>query len=411
MDSKLYVEKIRQDFPALSTQVNNCPLAYLDNAATTQKPITVIRALETYYRDSNANVHRGVHFLSETATEAYEQTRNKLQKFINAKSRVECIFVRGTTEAINLVACSFGDKFIQADDEILISVMEHHSNIVPWRLLCERTGAKLKYIPLTHTGELDLSNLDNLLTDKTKLVAVAHVSNSLGTINPIKEIINKAHAKNIPVLIDGAQAVAHLPIDVQALDCDFYVLSAHKAYGPMGVGLLYGKQQWLEQMPPYQGGGDMILQVTQQQVTYNQLPYKFEAGTPSVADAIAWGAAIDYLWQLDTKLIQQHEHDLYTYAMEKLQNIPKIKFIGTAASKISIISFLLGDIHPHDIGTIANQFGVAIRTGHHCTMPLMDFFGIPGTARASLGLYNNYADIDQLCGSLTKVQQIFHKRA
>ncbi len=411
MDSKLYVEKIRQDFPALSTQVNNCPLAYLDNAATTQKPITVIRALETYYRDSNANVHRGVHFLSETATEAYEQTRNKLQKFINAKSRVECIFVRGTTEAINLVACSFGDKFIQADDEILISVMEHHSNIVPWRLLCERTGAKLKYLPLTHTGELDLSNLDNLLTGKTKLVAVAHVSNSLGTINPIKEIINKAHAKNIPVLIDGAQAVAHLPIDVQALDCDFYVLSAHKAYGPMGVGLLYGKQQWLEQMPPYQGGGDMILQVTQQQVTYNQLPYKFEAGTPSVADAIAWGAAIDYLWQLDTKLIQQHEHDLYTYAMEKLQNIPKIKFIGTAASKISIISFLLGDIHPHDIGTIANQFGVAIRTGHHCTMPLMDFFGIPGTARASLGLYNNYADIDQLCGSLTKVQQIFHKRA
>lgn len=411
MDAKLYIEKIRQDFPALSTQVNNCPLAYLDNAATTQKPITVIQALETYYRDSNANVHRGVHFLSEMATEAYEQTRNKLQKFINAKSSVECIFVRGTTEAINLVACSFGEKFIQADDEILISLMEHHSNIVPWRLLCERTGAKLKYLPLTHTGELDLSNLDNLLTGKTKLVAVAHVSNSLGTINPIKEIINQAHAKNIPVLIDGAQAAAHLPIDVQALDCDFYVLSAHKAYGPMGVGLLYGKQQWLEQMPPYQGGGDMILQVTQQQVTYNQLPYKFEAGTPSVADAIAWGAAIDYLWQLDTNLIQQHEHDLYTYAMAKLQNIPEIKFIGTAASKISIISFLLGSIHPHDIGTIANQYGVAIRTGHHCTMPLMDFFGIPGTARASLGLYNNYADIDQLCTALNKVQQIFHKRA
>ncbi len=411
MDSKLYVEKIRQDFPALSTQVNNCPLAYLDNAATTQKPITVIRALETYYRDSNANVHRGVHFLSETATEAYEQTRNKLQKFINAKSSVECIFVRGTTEAINLVAGSFGKKFIQADDEILISVMEHHSNIVPWRLLCERTGAKLKYIPVTTTGELDLTKLDDLITSKTKLVAVSHVSNSLGTINPIKEVINQAHAKNIPVLIDGAQAAAHLPIDVQALDCDFYVMSAHKAYGPMGVGLLYGKQAWLEQMPPYQGGGDMILQVTQQQVTYNQLPYKFEAGTPSVADAIAWGAAIDYLWQLDTNLIQQHEHDLYTYAMAKLQNIPEIKFIGTAASKISIISFLLGSIHPHDIGTIANQYGVAIRTGHHCTMPLMDFFGIPGTARASLGLYNNYADIDQLCVALNKVQQIFHKRA
>jgi len=411
MDAKLYIEKIRQDFPALSTQVNNCPLAYLDNAATTQKPIAVIQALETYYRDSNANVHRGVHFLSEMATEAYEQTRNKLQKFINAKSSVECIFVRGTTEAINLVAGSFGKKFIQADDEILISLMEHHSNIVPWRLLCERTGAKLKYIPVTTTGELDLTKLDDLITSKTKLVAVSHVSNSLGTINPIKEVINQAHAKNIPVLIDGAQAAAHLPIDVQALDCDFYVMSAHKAYGPMGVGLLYGKQAWLEQMPPYQGGGDMILQVTQQQVTYNQLPYKFEAGTPSVADAIAWGAAIDYLWQLDTNLIQQHEHDLYTYAMAKLQNIPEIKFIGTAASKISIISFLLGSIHPHDIGTIANQYGVAIRTGHHCTMPLMDFFGIPGTARASLGLYNNYADIDQLCVALNKVQQIFHKRA
>ena len=411
MDSSEYVEIIRRDFPALDTKVKGYRLAYLDNAATTQKPQTVIDALSKYYNSSNANVHRGVHFLSESATEAYEQARIKVQKFINAKQSLECIFTRGTTEAINLLATSFGQKFVQANDEILISVMEHHSNIVPWKLLCERNGAKLNFIPVTESGELDLSNLDQLLSPKTKIVAISHASNTLGTINPIKQIIQQAHAKNIPVLIDGAQAAAHIPIDVQDLDCDFYAFSAHKCYGPMGIGLLYGKQHWLDQMPPYQGGGDMILQVTQHQVTYNQLPYKFEAGTPSVADSIGWGAAIDYINGLDRKLINQHEHDLLAYAISKLEAIPGLKFIGQAKDKISVISFILDPIHPHDIGTIANEYGVAIRTGHHCTMPLMDFYGIAGTARASMAIYNNFQDIDQLCNSLSKVQEIFHKRA
>lgn len=398
------------DFPALDTKVKGFRLAYLDNAATTQKPQVVIDAISNYYRNTNANVHRGVHFLSETATEAYEQARKKLQSFINAPSSQECIFTRGSTEAINLVATSFGQKFIHAGDEILLTIMEHHSNIVPWQLLCERTGAKLNFIPVTESGELDLTDLDNLLTSKTKIVAVTHVSNALGTINPIKQIIQRAHAKNIPVLIDGAQAAAHLLIDVQDLDCDFYVTSAHKCYGPMGVGLLYGKQHWLEQMPPYQGGGDMILQVTTDKVTYNALPYKFEAGTPSVADAIGWGAAIDYLNSLDRKLITEQEQALLAYAMDKLSTIPGIKFYGLAKHKISIISFTIDNIHPHDVGTIANEYGVAIRTGHHCTMPLMDFYGISGTIRASLGLYNNKTDINQLYDALLKALEIFHKR-
>jgi cysteine desulfurase/selenocysteine lyase len=411
METSQYIEKIRHDFPALSTRVNGHNLAYLDNAATTQKPQIVLEALTDYYRDSNANVHRGVHFLSESATEAYEQARKKVQHFINAKYAKECIFVRGTTEAINLVACSFGRTNIKEGDEILLSIMEHHSNIVPWRILCESTGAKLKFIPVTRTGELDLTNLDALLNNRTKIVAVVHVSNTLGTINPIKQIIEQAHARNIPVLIDGAQACAHISVDVQDLDCDFYVTSAHKSYGPMGVGILYGKQQWLEKMPPYQGGGDMILQVTVDKVTYNELPYKFEAGTPSVADAIAWGAAIDYMQHLDRKVIEHHEHNLYKYAFDKLQNIPNIQFYGTAKNKIGIISFTLDPIHPHDIGTIVNEYGVAIRTGHHCTMPLMDFYGIAGTARASLAMYNNHADIDQLYEALMQVQKVFQKRA
>jgi cysteine desulfurase/selenocysteine lyase len=410
MEASKYCDKLRQDFPALNTKVNNQRLAYLDNAATTQKPQVVMDALTAYYSSNNANVHRGVHFLSESATESYNQARTKVQNFIKAKHSHECIFTRGTTEAINLVASSFGQKFVQEGDEILISVMEHHSNIVPWRLLCERTGAKLKFIPVTENGELELSKLDDLLSPKTKIVALTHASNTLGTINPIKQIIAKAHTKNIPVLIDGAQASAHLKIDVQDLDCDFYTLSAHKCYGPMGIGVLYGKEKWLEQMPPYQGGGDMILQVTQQFVTYNELPYKFEAGTPSVADAIAWGAAIDYLAAVDEKLLMQHEHDLYNYAVTKLQSIDDLKIIGTAKEKIGVLSFTLDSIHPHDIGTIANEFGVAIRTGHHCTMPLMDFYGLTGTARASLAMYNTTSDIDQLCNSLAKVKQIFHKR-
>lgn len=410
MSPSNYIEQIRRDFPALNTLVKGYRLAYLDNAATTQKPQVVIDALSNYYATINANVHRGVHFLSESATEAYEQARDKIQHFINAKSRQECIFVRGATEGINLVASSFGQQFVRAGDEILISRLEHHSNIVPWKLLCERTGAKLNIIPINAAGELDLTNLDTLLTKNTKLVALNHVSNALGTINSIKQIIAQAHAKNIPVLIDGAQAAAHIAIDVQDLDCDFYVLSAHKSYGPMGVGMLYGKQHWLEQMPPYESGGDMILQVTFDKVTYNDLPYKFEAGTPSVADAIAWGASIDYLQKLDRKLIAAHEQELLAYAMQKLQAIPGIKFYGTAKDKISIVSFTIDGIHPHDIGTIANEYGVAIRTGHHCTMPLMDYFGIPGTVRASFGLYNTYTDVDQLCDALHKVQQVFHKR-
>lgn len=407
MDSDKYIEKVRNDFPALKTQVNAYPLAYLDNAATTQKPQTVIDASSNYYSTMNANVHRGVHFLSETATEAYELARTKVQRFINAKHHEECIFVRGTTEAINLVATSFGQKFVHSGDEILISGMEHHSNIIPWKLLCERTGAKLSVIPITEIGELDLSNLDQLLKPNTKIVAITHVSNSLGTINPIKDIITCAHAKNIPVLIDGAQALAHLKVDVQDLDCDFYAISSHKAYGPMGIGTLYGKKKWLDQMPPYQGGGEMILQVTFDKVTYNVSPHKFEAGTPSVGDAIAWGAAIDYIENLDRNLIETHEQELLKYLTNKLGDIPGLKFYGTSNHKVGIVSFTLEQIHPHDIGTIVNEYGVAIRTGHHCNMPLMDFLGIPGTARASLAMYNNKIDIEQLCNALYKVQELF----
>lgn len=410
MNNNDYIEKIRNDFPVLKTKVNEHPLVYLDNAASSQKPQAMIDAIGHYYSTINANVHRGVHYLSECASEAYEQARTKLQGFINAKSHKECIFVRGTTEAINLVAYSFGQKFVGPGDEILISMMEHHSNIVPWQLLCERTGAKLEIIPVTASGELDLSTLDQLLKPNTKIVAVTHVSNSLGTINPVKKIIQQAHAKNIPVLIDGAQAIAHLRVDVQSLDCDFYVASSHKAYGPMGIGILYGKQHWLEQMPPYQGGGEMILQVTFDKVTYNDLPHKFEAGTPAVAEAIAWGASIDYLQSLDRDKIIAHEQDLLTYAMNKLQSLSGIKFYGTAANKIGIISFILDKVHPHDIGTIVNEYGVAIRTGHHCTMPLMDFFGISGTARASFAFYNTKNDVDQLCNALSKVQEIFKRR-
>lgn len=409
MDSNQYIEKIRGDFPALKTQVNAYPLAYLDNAATTQKPQAVIDALSNYYSTMNANVHRGVHFLSETATEAYELARTKVQCFINAKHSDECIFTRGTTEAINLVATSFGQQFVKNGDEILISGMEHHSNIVPWKLLCERTGAKLSIIPITQSGELDLTNLDQLLKPNTKIVAITHVSNALGIINPIKDIIIRAHAKNIPVLIDGAQALAHMKVDVQDLDCDFYAASSHKSYGPMGIGVLYGKRKWLEQMPPYQGGGEMILQVTFDKVTYNALPHKFEAGTPSVGDAIAWGAAISYLETLNRDLIASHEKELLQYLNNKLREIPDIQFYGTSSNKVAIVSFTLKDIHPHDIGTIVNEYGVAIRTGHHCNMPLMDFLGVPGTARASLAMYNNKTDVDQLCDALYKVQELFSR--
>jgi cysteine desulfurase/selenocysteine lyase len=409
MDIIKYIDKIRQDFPALKTKVFGKPLAYLDNAATTQKPQLMLDAIEDYYSAINANVHRGVHFLSESATEAYEGARQRLQQFINAKHSNECIFVRGTTEAINLVATSFGQQFVKQGDEIVLTQMEHHSNIVPWKLLCERSGAELRIIPVNNNGELELSNLDAIFSERTKIVAVTHISNSLGTINPVKEIISKAHERNIPVLIDGAQAAAHIKIDVQDLDCDFYVLSAHKCYGPMGVGLLYAKQKWLEQMPPYQGGGDMILQVTFEKITYNSLPFKFEAGTPSVADAIGWHAALDYLAHLDHKAIAQHEKVLLEYCVQRLQELPHLKFWGTAKNKAPIVSFTLDDIHPHDIGTIVNEYGVAVRTGHHCNMPLMDSFGITGTVRASFGLYNTIQEVDQLCDALQNVHKIFRR--
>jgi len=403
------VTALKQQFPILASEVHNHPLVYLDNAATTQKPIQVIDAISTYYKTQNANVHRGIHRLSELATHAFEETRQKYQKFINAKSSKECIFTRGTTEAVNLVAYSFGEKYVQPGDEILISQMEHHSNIVPWQLLCQRKNATLKFIPLTETGELDLSQIDTLLTNKTRLVSVVHVSNSLGTINPIKTIIDKAHQKDIPVMIDGAQSLAHLQVDVQDLDCDFYTCSAHKMYGPTGIGVLYGKEKYLDAMPPYHGGGEMILEVTMQSATYNVLPHKFEAGTPAIADVIGLGAAIDFLNQMDRTQFLQMENNLRDYATTLLNRLPGIKMIGTATDKIAVLSFTLDGIHPHDIGTILDQKGIAIRSGHHCTMPVMDFFQVPATTRASIGIYNTEQDIEQLISGLQETQKLFKK--
>lgn len=397
------------DFPALNVQVNGKRLAYLDNASTTQKPQSVIDTLSYYYQNLNANIHRGVHYLSEKATEQYELAREKVKNYINAEHAEECIFVRGTTEAINLVAFSYGQLAVKSGDEILITQMEHHANIVPWKMLCERTGAQLRVLPINHEGELILDNLDDYLRPNTKMIAVTHISNSLGTINPIKEIINSAHNKNIPVLIDGAQSLAHLNIDVQELDCDFYTLSAHKAYGPMGIGVLYAKKKWLEKMPPYQGGGDMILKVTFDEVIYNDIPYKFEAGTQAIADAIGFGAAIDYLASLDKTQVNQQEEKLLSYALSKLKELPGIKFYGQARNKIPILSFTIDDIHPHDIGTILNENGVAVRTGHHCNMPLMDFFGISGTVRASMSVYNTTEDIDQLYDAIIIALKLFKK--
>lgn len=402
-------EDIRKEFPILHRPIRGQRLAYLDSAATTQKPQCVIDTFNHYYSQMNANIHRGVHALSETATSAFETARSRVQQFINAKHSKECIFVRGTTEAINLMAFSFGTAFIQPNDEILITQMEHHSNIVPWQMLCKRTGAKLKFIPLNSQGELDLSNLDILLTPKTRLLAITHVSNALGTINPLADIIALAHAHHIPVLVDGAQAAPHLKIDVQALDCDFYTFSSHKVYGPTGVGVLYGKSHWLEQLPPYQGGGEMILKVTMTDAIYNELPYKFEAGTPPIAAAIALGTAVQYLMDLNWALIKAEERKLLLLATERLQAIPGIKIIGTAQEKIGVISFILEGVHPHDIGSIADQSGVALRTGHHCAMPVMDFFGIAGTTRASFGIYNTIEDIDQLEQALHNVNRIFKR--
>ena len=400
-------ETLKADFPALLQNINNKPLVYLDNAASTQKPRSVIQRLQHYYEKENANVHRGIHTLSQRATDAYENAREKLRGFINANHSKEIIFVRGATEAINLVASSFGQKYVQKGDEILVSTMEHHSNIVPWQLLRDKTGALLKVIPMNPDGELDMNAYAHMLGKKTRLVAVTQVSNALGTINPVREIIEQAHAKGIPVLIDGAQAVPHMPIDVQALQCDFFAFSGHKMYGPTGIGVLYGRAELLEEMPPYQGGGDMIRSVTFKKTTFGSLPYKFEAGTPNIAGAIGLAAAVDYLSHLGMENIAAHEKSLLEYATTKLLKIEGLSIIGTAKHKAAVISFLFGDVHPHDIGTILDQEGIAVRTGHHCAQPVMDYFSIPATARASFGLYNSLQDIDRLAAGLKKIGEVF----
>jgi len=400
------INKIRQDFPILQQNIYGKPLAYLDNAATTQKPKVVIDTVSKYYSEENANVHRGVHYLSNKATESFEIARKNIQQYINAENSHEIIFTKGTTDSINLVASSFGKKFISKDDEILISVMEHHSNIVPWQILCEEKKAKLSIIPINEKGEIIFDVFKELLTDKTKLVAITHVSNVLGTINPVKEIISKAHEKNIPVLIDGAQSIPHLKVDVKELDCDFYCFSGHKVYAPMGVGVLYGKEKFLEEMPPYQSGGEMIKSVTFEKTYFNELPFKFEAGTPNVGGVLGLDATFKYLNKIGRENIEAYENELLNYATEELQKINGLRFIGTAKHKTSVISFLIGDIHPYDAGIIIDKMGVAIRTGHHCAQPVMDWFKIQGTIRASFAFYNTKDEIDRLIEAVLQAKKM-----
>lgn len=399
----LDIEAIRKEFPILHQQVNGRNLVYFDNAATSQKPLLVIDALMDYYKGYNANIHRGIHTLAEKATKAYEATRASAKAFINAATEEEIIFTRGVTESINLVAATYGRTFIKEEDEIIVSGLEHHSNIVPWQMVCEANKAKLKVIPVTDEGELDLDTYKKLLSSKTKLVAVNHASNSLGTINPIQEIITLAHGAGAVVLIDGAQAGAHIEIDVQALNCDFYCLSAHKMYGPTGTGILYGKKELLEKMPPYQGGGEMIKEVTFEKTTYNDLPYKFEAGTPNIADVVAFKYAFDFINQLGKENIAAHEHALLTYATERISTLKGIKRVGTAKNKVGVLSFTVEGIHHFDIGQMLDARGIAVRTGHHCTQPLMDRYGIEGTVRASFAVYNTKAEVDQLMEGLERV--------
>ena len=401
------VERLRRDFPILHQQVHGKPLVYLDNAATSQKPSQVITALDHYYSADNANIHRGVHTLSERATAAYEGGRDKVKQFLNAADRREIVFVRGATEAINLVAQSYARPRLKPGDEILITEMEHHSNIVPWQMVCEQTGAVLKVVPINEAGELLIDDFHRLLNVRTKLVAVVHVSNALGTINPVEEIIAAAHAQSVPVLLDGGQAVPHVAVDVQALDCDFYVFSGHKLYAPTGIGALYGKVALLEAMSPYQGGGDMIRSVTFAKTEYNALPYKFEAGTPHIAGGIGLGAAIDYVSKIGLQAIAAWEDELLRYATARVLEIPGVRLIGTARHKTGILSFVMDGVHPHDIGTILDHEGVAIRTGHHCAMPVMDHFAVPATARASLALYNTRDDIERLHAAIIKVKEVF----
>ncbi|MDR2272845.1 MAG: cysteine desulfurase [Sphingobacterium sp.] len=399
---KYNIDKIRADFPILKRQVNGKPLVYLDNGATTQKPTSVINSIAHYYTDMNSNVHRGVHYLSQISTDAFEVTRKKLQSFINAPEDKQVIITKGTTDSINLVATCYGRAFIHAGDEIIISAMEHHSNIVPWQMLCDEKGCKIRVIPMNDKGELDMGAYQSLFNEKTKLVAVTYVSNALGTINPVKEMISIAHKHGAVVLVDAAQAVQHIQVDVQDLDVDFLVFSGHKMYGPTGVGVLYGKEELLNAMPPYQGGGDMIKEVTFEKTTYNELPFKFEAGTPNIEAGICLNEAIDYINSIGLKNIEAYEHELLVYTLEKLSQIPGMKFIGTADQKCSVISFIIEGTHPYDVGVILDKLGIAVRTGHHCAQPVMDRFGIPGTIRASLALYNTKEEIDILAAGIQR---------
>jgi len=401
------IGKCRQDFPCLAQEINGHPLVYLDSAASSQAPLAVIEKVAAYQSHDHANVHRGVHTLSHRATEAYEGARDLVQAFINAGSRSEVVYTSGTTESINLVAQSFCRPQLTPGDKILISHLEHHSNIVPWQLVCEQTGAELVVAPINEAGEIDRDTLFRQLESNVKMLAIAHVSNALGTIVPLREVIDKAHSLDVPVLVDGAQAVPHIPVDVQDLDCEFYAFSGHKMFGPTGIGILFGKENLLDAMPPYQGGGDMILEVHFDGTTYNELPYKFEAGTPNISGAIGLGAAVSYLQAVGMGAISKYEHELLAYLTGELGNVDGLRLIGTAAEKASVQSFLLDDIHPHDLGTILDHQGIAIRTGHHCAMPVMDFFGVPGTARASLALYNNRDDVDRLVASLATAKVIF----
>ncbi len=403
----LDVVKVRENFPILHQKVHGKPLVYLDNAATSQKPMAVLEAEQRFYRTDCSNIHRGVHTLSERATKAYEDVRVKIQRFINAAESREIIFVRGTTEAINLVASTYGRKRVQAGDEILISAMEHHSNIVPWQILCEEKGARLRVAPINDRGEILWDEFEKLLGPRTRLVSVVHVSNVLGTVNPVREIVRAAHRRNVPVLVDGAQAAPHVRIDVRDLDCDFYTLSGHKVYGPTGIGVLYGKAHLLEEMPPYQGGGDMISSVSFEKTLYNVIPFKFEAGTPNIAATIGLGAAIDYVNEVGLEKMAQHERELLRYATGKLSAIPGVRLIGVAAEKASVVSFVVEGVHAHDVGTVLDQEGIAVRTGHHCAQPLMERFGVPATVRASLAFYNTKQEIDALVAGLKKVKEIF----
>ncbi len=402
----LDIQKIRQDFPILNEVINGKPLVYFDNAATTQKPLPVLNALTRYYEHYNANIHRGIHYLAEKATSAFEASRHKIQTFMNAQHVEEIIFTYGTTDGINLVSQSYGRTFLKAGDEIIISTMEHHSNIVPWQMLCEEKGCVLRVIPINDEGELLMDEYEKMLSEKTKFVSVVHVSNALGTINPVAEIIEKAHAVGAKVLIDGAQASSHIDIDVQALDCDFYVFSLHKLYGPTGMGALYGKKEILNAMPPYRGGGEMIKEVTFAKTTYSDLPYKFEAGTPNIADVVAAYTAVEYVETLGKKRIASYEHELLVYGTDALKTIEGLRLVGTAKEKVSVISFVMDGIHPQDVGVILDQQGIAVRTGHHCTQPLMQRLGIPGTSRASFAVYNTKEEIDKLVVGLERVKKM-----